>query len=100
MGRVIEVTPQELISAAQSIEGLAADYKTLYSQLYQKTDSMASSWQYKDNQAYINQINGFKDDLEKMKNLMDTYAQFLRKSADAYQKTQDEITNRAKQLKN
>lgn len=98
--RIIEVTPEELENVAGSIETLAGDYKKQYDLLYNETNAMASTWSGKDNQAYINQIAGFKDDFEKMYNLMISYVQFLRNSAKAYRDTQDTITTEARKLTN
>lgn len=100
MGKNIMVTPEQLESAAGRIESLAADYKTQYNSLYNETNAMASTWKGKDNTAFINQISGFKDDLEKMHTLMVEYATFLRKSAKAYRDTQETITAEARKLSN
>lgn len=100
MARTIQVTPEQLESAAGRIEGLAADYKTQYDALYNETNSMASTWQGRDNTAFVDQIAGFKDDFEKMHTLMLNYADFLRKSAKAYRNTQDDVTAEARKLVN
>lgn len=63
MARNIQVTPEELETTAGRIEGLAADYKSQYEQLYNETNAMASTWNGKDNAAFTDQIAGFKDDL-------------------------------------
>ena len=98
--RSILVTPEQLESAAAKIEGLAADYQSQYNALYAKTDAMVSTWQGDDNVAFVNQINGFKDDLTKMYNLMNQYASFLRASAKAYRTTQEQVVAQAKSLVN
>lgn len=100
MARVIEVTPEELKSAATKIEGLATEYKTQYDNLYKETSAMASTWSGKDNLAYTQQIDRFKDNLEKMYSLMNQYVEFLNSSARAYQDTQDAIVTEAKTLRN
>ena len=100
MARTILVTPEQLESTAGRIEGLAADYKNQYNQIYNETNAMASSWDGKDNIAFINQISGFKDDFEKMHTLMLNYADFLRKSAKAYRETQDTVVAEARKLTN
>ena len=100
MARVIEVTPEQLESTAGKIENLAADYQKQYEQLYSETNAMASTWNGKDNTAFVNQIAGFKDDFQKMHTLMLNYADFLRKSAKAYRDTQDAITSEARKLAN
>lgn len=100
MAEKITVTPAELEKAASAIDGLAADYQTQYNNLYSETTNMKTAWQGRDNVAYINQIEGFKDDFAKMQTLMKNYADFLKKSAAAYRRTQEEITNRATKLRN
>ena len=100
MARNIKVTPELLESAAGSIEGLAADYKTQYEQFYSETNARASTWNGKDNVAFIDQIAGFKDDFEKMYNLMNRYVAFLRDSAKHYRDTQDAVVAQARKLTN
>lgn len=100
MAKTIQVTPEQLESAAGRIESLAAEYKTQYDALYSETNAMASTWQGKDNTAFIDQIAGFKDDFEKMHSLMLNYADFLRKSAKAYRETQDTVAAEARKLTN
>jgi len=100
MARTIQVTPEQLESTAGRIESLAADYKTQYDQLYSETNAMASTWNGKDNVAFVSQIDGFKDDFAKMHTLMLNYADFLRKSAKAYRDTQDTVVSEARKLVN
>ena len=100
MARTIQVTPEQLDTAAARIEGLASEYKTQYDQLYTETNAMASTWSGKDNVAFINQIAGFKDDFEKMYTLMLNYADFLKKSAKAYRDTQETVVTEARKLVN
>lgn len=100
MARTIQVTPEQLESAAGRIESLAADYKIQYDALYNETNAMASTWNGKDNTAFVDQIAGFQDDFETMHTLMLNYADFLRKSAEAYRKTQDDVVTEARKLTN
>lgn len=100
MARNIEVTPEQLESAASKIESLASDYKTQYDSLYKETGDLASTWTGKDNLAFTDQIAGFKEDFEKMHTLMNNYADFLRKSAKAYRDTQDSVVAEARKLQN
>lgn len=100
MAQTIKVTPEMLESAASSIEGLANEYKGQYNELYSTTGSLAQSWSGDDNVAFVNQIDGFKDDLEKMYTLMNRYAEYLRTTAKAYRQTQEAIVKQAKTLIN
>lgn len=98
--RNILVTPEQLETAASKIETTAQDYQAQYNALYSKTDALASTWQGEDNAAFVNQIAGFKDDFQKMYNLMMQYAEFLRVSAKAYRTTQEQVIAQAKNLVN
>ena len=100
MARDIQVTPETLESTAQKIESLANEYETQYKSLYSTTNAMASTWSGKDNTAFVDQIAGFEDDFQKMKNLMDQYADFLKKSAKAYRDTQETVYSEAQKLTN
>ena len=58
----IIVTPDDLTSAASTIDNLAADYEKLYTDLFSEVGALQSSWQGKDNAAFTNQIEGFRPD--------------------------------------
>lgn len=100
MAKSIVVDPAVLKSTASSIENVAAEYKRNYEQLLTEVDAMGANWQGADNQAYTAQIKGFTDGFNSMYNHMIEYVEFLNTSATAYQTTQDELTNAAKQLIN
>lgn len=97
---VIKVTPAELRTVAAKIRSQAEDYAKQYTQLFNDVDGMANAWKGKDNTAFTNQIKGFQDDFQSMKALLEEYAAFLDKSANAYEQTQDEITSAAQRLQN
>lgn len=99
-GKMIKVTPDELISAARDIESLAGEYKEQYDTLYDTTGALASTWNGEDNTEFVDQIAGFKDDFAKMHTLMRNYADFLRKSAKAYRETQEAVVSEARKLIN
>ena len=90
----IQVTPQELTNAALKVSELAAKYKEDYTSLYATIKSIAELgiWAGKDHDAYVAQIEQFKNDFEAMQKEMEHYASFLRKAADAYSGTQNNVT--------
>lgn len=96
----IKVTAADLDAASGEIQGLAAEYQANYNNLFTTIDTNLSSWTSEDKTAFINQINGFKDDFERMRELMETYAQFLTRSAEAYRTTQQNVINKAQSLTN
>ena len=95
---VIKVTTADLRTAATKIRSQSEDYTKQYTQLFSDIDGMANAWKGKDNTAFTNQIKGFMEDFQSMKTLLDEYAAFLDKSAQAYEQTQDEITSAAQRL--
>lgn len=100
MGRNIQVAPEQLDSTAVRIENLAEEYKTQYDKFYTETSAMSSTFSGKAYDAFITQIDGFKDDFDEMYRLMLAYADFLKKAAKAYRDTQDAAVAQAKKLTN
>ena len=94
------VDPTKLRTSATKIDQQTADYQRIYNQLYNQVSSMAAAWKGKDNLAFTEQIEGFKDDFEKMSTLMKEYAEFLRQSAQVYETTQADIVAQARRLTN
>ncbi|GFN30950.1 WXG100 family type VII secretion target [Paenibacillus xylaniclasticus] len=100
MAKRIKVDPSQLETAAGKIRDQATEYQKLYNQLYNDVAHMGNAWKGEDNRAYTQQIDGFKDDLENMKRLMDEFARFLTESAKAYKDTQAAIVQAAGKLAN
>lgn len=99
-GKFIEVDTAQLMAAATQIEGLAAEYKKQYDLLFSETSALSANWKDRANTAFVEQIEGFKDDLEKMRTLVESYVGFLRKSAKSYEDTINDAATRAKNLRN
>lgn len=100
MANKIVVDPAQLDSTAAQIENQAADYEQIFNQLFSEVNALGSAWQGKDNQVYVQQIEGFRDDLQQMAQLMRDYAEFLKTSAKTYRDTQESVANSAKTLAN
>jgi len=96
----IRIEPERLTSTAGNVEAAAGRYQQAYTRLFSEVDTMQAAWDGADNQAFANQVRGFKEDLQRMKTLMDEYAQFLRQSATAYTNTQNHVIEQAKRLVN
>lgn len=100
MSKKIVVDPQKLTDAANSIDQVIADYKSIYATLFSNVSKLSSAWKGADNVAFTTQIEGFKDDFDKMAKLMEDYSSFLKTSSSTYQSAQDEIVAAAKKLTN
>ena len=92
----VELT--ELTGTATAIEGKAREYQQLYSQLYQAVDSMQAAWQGKDNLAFTAQIKGFKDDFDRMRQLLMDFAELIRYANAEYRQALNDSTNVAKSI--
>lgn len=96
----INVDPARLEASASHIEQMYMNYEREYRRLFQDVQTMGNNWQGKDNQAFVQQINGFVKDFVSMRNLMKEYAEFLKASARAYRNTQNERAQQARHLIN
>ena len=96
-GQIVVETTQ-LDSAAGRVEDLANTYSTNYTALFATIQEMQNAWAGVDNTAFTNQIEGFRDDFQRMEKLMRDYAAYLRKSAATYRDTQNSIAQSAKTL--
>ncbi|MBQ6570356.1 MAG: WXG100 family type VII secretion target [Clostridia bacterium] len=100
MARKITVDPQQLTSASEKIDSLAADYQKVYMKLYTEIANMQAAWDGADNVAYTSQVKGFEDDFQLMYKLMLDYSTFLRTSAQRYTATQNDIISQSSKLAN
>ncbi len=97
----IRVTPDELRIGARKVDNEAAHYHSLYTNLLADVQTMtATDWTGEDATTFYNQVEGFRNDFDKMKELMCDYANFLRIAADNYQNTQEEVKRQAQSLAN
>ncbi|WP_234121605.1 WXG100 family type VII secretion target [Clostridium hydrogenum] len=100
MGRSIMVDPAKLQSTSSSMDSQIAEYERQYNQLYSEVESMGAAWQGADNQAYVSQIDGFKDDFKAMVQVMKDYSDFLKSASKVYTQAQDDTINAARRLTN
>lgn len=96
-GKIV-VESSRLDSTADRVEHLADTYESEYGALFGTVKDLQNAWSGEDNVAFTNQIEGFRDDFQRMTRLMRDYATYLRKTAAAYRDTQDSIAAGAKQL--
>lgn len=98
MAGKIRVTPGELRTSAGRVKSDIDQYRKLYDKLYQEIDGMKSSWSGEANQTYIKQIDGFKVEFENLQKVLESYVEFLEKSAKVYEDTETAIKDAAAKL--
>lgn len=97
----IQVTTENLINKAGEVEDKAGEYMARYEALLSDVDTLVTTdWKGDDANAFKTQIEGFREDFTKMKNLMEQYAEFLRDSAKQYDTTQGNTIDIIKSLQN
>ncbi len=100
MGKRIRVTPQELDAASKKLAELSETYTGIYTQLLQVAGTMGEAWEGEDNLAFVDQINGFNDDLKNMANKLQTASQALEQQRTNYVNTQENNTVQVRKLSN
>jgi len=88
----------QLVTTATGIEARANDYKQLYGRLYTEVQAMGGHWQGKDNQAFVSQINGFKDDFEQMYKLLLDFAALIKEANTEYKQALNDSTTIARNI--
>lgn len=94
------VDPPELHKASQTFAQLAGDYNNVYNRLINAASNMGEAWKAADNLAFVEQINGFCEELKAMKDHLDLASQALEQQAKNYETTRDDNIAGVKQLVN
>ena len=79
------VDPPELRKASKKFTQFASNYTTVYNRLINNASNMGEAWKAADNLAFVEQINGFCDDLKAMTDHIEQAAQALEQLAVKYE---------------
>ena len=96
-GKII-VETSRLDSTASQVDRLADQYESEYNALFGTVKDLQNAWRCEYTVASTSQIEGFRDDFQRMTRLMRDYADYLRKVAESYRSTQDNVAAKAKTL--
>lgn len=94
------VDPPELHKASQKFTELAGEYSTIYGRLMNTASTMGDAWKAADNLAYVEQINGFCEELKLMTTHLEQAAQALTQQATNYEAARDNNIASVKKLQN
>ena len=95
---MIRASYAEMQSAATEISKASGEYKSNVDSLYQIVDNLVENWKGTDNVSFANTVNGYKETLKNLGDVVDNYATFLNKAAAAISATQDEVSSAAGKL--
>lgn len=96
----IKVDTQELRNAASKVDNIAASYEQAYVNMINNVATFTSTdWTGDDATAFKNKVEDFRDDLDRMKKLMNEYASTLRTFAKNYEDTQEQVKQKNQSLR-
>ena len=95
---MIRASYTEMKSQSTKIKNAANDYKSNVDSLYEIVDNLSANWKGTDNISYANTVNGYKNDLKLLGDIVNNYADFLSNGADIIRAAQDEISSSAGRL--
>lgn len=97
---ILDVDTLALRTAAKQFASYSEDYTTVYTRLMNAAQTMGDAWNSADNQAFVEQISGFCEELKAMANHLQQASQALDQQALNYETTRDTNITAAKQLAN
>lgn len=101
MGKQISVASfEDMAKASQKLQSLSESYTDIYTQLMQEANTMGTAWEGADNLAFVEQINGFTEELKAMAAKLSTASQALEKQRANYVARQDSNITQVKKLVN
>jgi WXG100 family type VII secretion target len=100
MSKRIRVTPEELQQASGQLAEFSATYTDIYTNLLQQASTMGQAWEGADNQQFVNQIQGFTEELKSMAQKLQTASDALKTQATNYADRQQSNIQAVQQLTN
>ena len=100
MGKIIRVTPERLEAVSKELHEISISYTEIYTQLLQQAGTMGEAWQGADNLAYVEQINGFCDNLKAMASKFQEAGDVLLVQKNNYVNRQEDNIAQVKKLTN
>jgi uncharacterized protein YukE len=95
---VLKASPEEIRSAGKSLVGNAESYLGSVKSLYETVDTLAQNWQGSDNVQFANTVNGYKENINALGQVIGNYGVFLQETANSLEKLQAEIAQQASNL--
>lgn len=94
----IQANIENLSIRGKKVQSLAQDYQNEVTKIYSNIENLRNAWSGQDNQAYINKVNEYKADIEKLGKVIDSYGLFLVETARNLENIQNEIASQAGKL--
>jgi uncharacterized protein YukE len=95
---VLKASPEEIRTAGKNLVGNAESYLGSVKSLYETVDTLAQNWQGSDNVQFANTVNGYKENINALGQVIGNYGVFLQETANSLEKLQAEIAQQASNL--
>ena len=95
---VLKASPEEIRSAGKSLVENAESYLGSVKSLYETVDNLQQNWKGSDNQQFANTVNGYKENINALGQVIGNYGVFLQETANSLEKLQAEIAQQASSL--
>lgn len=95
---VLKASPEEIRTAGKNLVGNAESYLGSVKSLYETVDTLATNWQGADNVQFANTVNGYKENINALGQVIGNYGVFLQETANSLEKLQAEIAQQASAL--
>ncbi|MCM1307728.1 MAG: WXG100 family type VII secretion target [Butyrivibrio sp.] len=97
----IRVRPEVLKNTATKVDNKAEEYFNHYKALLEWTREFTKNeFQGEDAEEFYSHVEGFRNDFDKMKELMNKYAQYLRDTAERYIQIEEEVKSQIASTQN
>ena len=101
MGKVIGVSSfEEMERASKSLKEISEAYTTIYKRLMEDAGTMGSAWEGADNLAFVEQINGFAEELQAMADKIMSAGEALDQQRRNYMARQEDNVAQVRKLTN
>lgn len=94
------VDPPELHKVSTKLNDLSNEYEEVYKSLLNSASTMGEAYKAQDNLAFVDQINGFSEELKAMTEHMRQCSQAMEQIAKNYEVTSENNTASVKRLAN
>ena len=95
---VLKATPEEIRTAGKNLVGNAESYLGSVKSLYETVDNLQTNWKGADNIQFATTVNGYKENITALGQVIGNYGVFLQDTANSLEKLQAEITEQASNL--
>lgn len=93
-----DVTPEELETSANKIEGKTSEFTKAYNSIYTAVSDLRVTFKGEASDTFNQRVEGYKNDFSAAEKALKEYVQFLREYATKIKGTENEIKSKASAL--